>query len=384
MGVFILTPHFKMVEELVQNNFKTRLPFTVDPRPLDFKNVKLTLVEKIVGKIMYKMQTPYEAQLRKFGLKDENAFSCACYFPEVGNIPKKGDMLAWSESSAVVYANSVLGARCNRNSGGIDMLCNVLGKMPYFDLLTDEGRKAKWIVEVKTTSKPNAQLLGSAIGLKVMEDVPFIKGLDKFLGTELNQDSKDYLKDMGAATASNGAVGLYHVQNLTPEAKELNEKLIRPDAKTYIIDDAELDRVYRAYPNIWLKKDAKPTKVFIGCPHLSLNQIYAWLDKIDASLKRNGRNKVAFPTIFCSAPDVIAKFSKDIPALTRMESMGIKITGICALMYMNNPVSAKKPIITNSNKLRTYTSARFFLDDELNNIICTGIMPKSSILKGGQ
>lgn len=67
--------------------------------------------------------------------------------------------------------------------------------------------------------------------MKVMEDVPYIVGLDKFIGTELNDDAKAYLKDMGAATASNGAVGLYHVDNLTPEAKEQGESLIVENAK---------------------------------------------------------------------------------------------------------------------------------------------------------
>ena len=73
---------------------------------------------------------------------------------EVGNKPKKGDVLSWAESSAVVYANSVLGARCNRNSGIIDIMGSIVGYVPYFGLLTDEGRRATWVVEIKTTKKP--------------------------------------------------------------------------------------------------------------------------------------------------------------------------------------------------------------------------------------
>lgn len=163
-------------------------------------------------------------------MKDSNAFTCACYLDEVGNIPKKGDILAWSESSAVVYANSVLGARTNRNSGVIDLLCGVVGRAPEFGFLTDEGRMADWIVEVRTSKTPEAQVLGSAIGMKVMEDVPYITGLDKHLGTRLTQDAKDYLKDMGAALASNGAVGLYHVDKLTPEARERKKALLKKNS----------------------------------------------------------------------------------------------------------------------------------------------------------
>ena len=83
------------------------------------------------------------------------------------------------------------------------------------------------MIEVKCEHKPEAQLLGSAIGMKVMEEVPYVKGLDKWLGTELDDEACGYLKDFGAATASNGAVGLFHIENLTPEAKEQGEALIK-------------------------------------------------------------------------------------------------------------------------------------------------------------
>ena len=103
---------------------------------------------------------------------------------------------------------------------------SIVGFVPYFGLLTDEGRKADWIVEVKTSKKPEAQLLGSAIGMKVMEDVPYVKGLDKWLGNSLDDDACTYLKDFAAATASNGAVGLYQIDGLTPEAVEQGTQVI--------------------------------------------------------------------------------------------------------------------------------------------------------------
>ena len=143
---------------------------------------------------MYSKQEYYEGQLEKLGLVEKDAFTCTCYMDEVGNTPKQGDILSWSESSAVVYANSVLGARCNRNSGIIDLMGSVVGYVPHFGLLTDDGRKARWIVEIRTAKKPEAQLLGSAIGMKVMEDVPYIVGLDRWLGT-LDEGTKAYLKD---------------------------------------------------------------------------------------------------------------------------------------------------------------------------------------------
>ena len=120
---------------------------------------------------------------------------------------------------------------------------------------------------------PEAQILGSAIGMKVMEDVPYVKGLDKFLGTELTDDVVSYLKDFGAATASNGAVGLYHIENLTPEAKKLKSKIISKDVKTYVIDDAELERVYKSYPVMWKNKDALLVVHILHLTNLKTGQV---------------------------------------------------------------------------------------------------------------
>ncbi len=373
-GISVLSPVFNITQELIDAGLKAKAPFTVDPRPIDYANVKCNPIEKLIfSKILYGEQARYEAQLRKLGLKDKNAFTCACYLDDVGNTPKKGDILSWAESSAVVYANSVIGARCNRNSGIIELFGMILGKVPEFDLLTDEGRKAKWIIEVKTSKKPEAQILGSAIGLKVMEDVPFIRGLDKFIGTTLDDETKSYLKDMGAATASNGAVGLYHVENLTPEATEFGEDIINKDAKVYVIDDSELERVKASYPVMWKDPNGKPDRCFIGCPHLTFAQLGQWTEKFEAELKKQGKTKVGMNTIMTTAPDVLEAFkAKDKAHYDKLIAMGIHLTSICPLMYMNNPLCGKKNVLTNSNKLRTYTTSRYYTDDEICEIAVKG------------
>jgi predicted aconitase len=241
---------------------------------------------------------------------------------------------------------------------------SIAGFVPEFGLLTDEGRKASFIVEIKTTKKPEAQLLGSAIGMHVMEAVPYVKGLDKWLGNELDDAACTYLKDFGAATASNGAVGLYHIDGLTPEAKELGEKLIKEDAQVYVIDDEELKRVYDNYPVIWKNKDAAPKLCFMGCPHMSLEQLKSWTEKVETALKEAGNKKVVIPTVFTAAPKVLEEFEKTEYA-ARLKATGVITSYICPLMYMNNPLCAKMPVITSSNKLRTYTTARYYTDDEI-------------------
>ena len=367
-GIALMKPLFSTMDKLINAGITTEGKFTVDPRPLDYENVKCNLLEKIAFHVMYKKQADYEEQLKKVGLRDSDSFTCTCYLDEVGNIPAKGDVLSWAESSAVVYANSVLGARCNRNSGMLDLFGSIVGYVPYFGLVTDEGRKAKWKVIVKTTKKPEAQVLGSAIGMKVMEDVPYVVGLDRFLGTELTDDAKAYLKDFGAATASNGAVGLYHIDKLTPEAVEQGESLILPDAKEYIIDDEELERVYGSYPVMWKKPDAKPGLCFIGCPHLSYKQLCDWTDDIEKALEAAGRKKVAVRTIMTTSPQAKKKFA-DTGYYTRLMRAGVKLTSICPLMYTNNPMTKGRAIVTNSNKLRTYSIARYYKDAEILDVL---------------
>ncbi len=370
-GLGVLQPVYDLMNQLIDSGAVSGQKFTADPRPLD-KNVPTNLIQDLVFKFfMYNKQDFYEGQLQKLGLLEKDAFTCTCYMDAVGNKPEKGDVLSWSESSAVVYANSVLGARCNRNSGILDIMGSIVGFVPHFGLLTDAGRKATWVVRIETTKRPEAQLLGSAIGMKVMEEVPYVVGLDKWLGEELNDAACTYLKDFGAATASNGAVGLYHIANLTPEAKELGESLIAEGAKEYVIDDAELQRVYDSYPVIWKDRNAKPKLCFMGCPHMSLQQLKDWTTKIERQLAANGNKKVLIPTVFTAAPAVLKEFEKTEYA-ARLKATGVITSYICPLMFMNNPVCGKMPVITSSNKLRTYTTARYYTDNEILDQLTKG------------
>ena len=363
-GLKMMGPVFDLMQKLIDAGAVSGQQFSVDPRPVD-KNVPANFLQNFIfNKIMYATQESYEAQLKELGLMNDDAFTCACYLDQVDNKPKKGEILSWAESSAVVYANSVLGARCNRNSGIMDIMGSIAGFVPNFGLLTDEGRKATWIVKVECKNKPEAQLLGSAIGMKVMEDVPYVMGMEKWLGTELNDENCAYLKDFGAATASNGAVGLYHIANLTPEAKEQGEALIAENAQVYVIDDAELKRVQDNYPVMWKNANAKPKLCFVGCPHMSMEQLKNWTVRVEEGLKSSGNKKVLIPTVFTTAPAVKKEFEKTEFA-ARLAATGVVLSYICPLMYMNNPLCKSMAVITSSNKLRTYTTARYYTEDEI-------------------
>ena len=370
-GLKAIRPVYALYDQLLDAGLTSGQKFTADPKPLDPRVPSSLLEDVVFKKIMYTDQKEYEQQLRRLGITSDDDYTCTCYLDEVGNKPGKGEVLSWAESSAVVYANSVLGARCNRNSGIIELMGSVAGFVPEFGLLTDEGRKAGWVVEVKCSKRPEAQLLGSAIGMKVMEDVPYVKGLDKWLGTELTDEACAYLKDFGAATASNGAVGLYHIENLTPEAKKQGEALIREGAQLYVIDDQELERVKASYPVVWKDPEAKPELCFVGCPHLTLSQLNAWTEKLENALRESGLPKVSVPTVFTASTPVLKEFEKSVNAY-KLRSYGVVLSYICPLMYMNNPLCKKKAVITCSNKLRTYTSARYYTEAEILSVITGG------------
>ena len=368
-GLQLLTPIYPLRDELIKAGLVAEEGFTADPRPRDYKNASANPIEKLVfNHFRYSTQGHYEDQLKKVGRKDDKGFTCTCYLKENGNIPQKGDILSWAESSAVVYANSVLGARCNRNSGVFDLFGILLGEVPEFGFLLDEGRKADYKVIIKCTKLPEAQILGSAIGRKVREKVPYVIGLDQWLKDLPDEDTIAYLKDFGAATASNGAVGLYHIDKITPEAKELGQSLLKDNVKEYVIDDAEIERVYKSYPIRWKKKDAKPHKCFIGCPHLTKKQLIDWTRNIEKGLKESGKKKLVVDTVLTTSPHVLDAF-KQTEYYNRLMATGAHVSIICPLRYADNPLCHARPRITNSNKLRTYTFAQYEKDEKILNLI---------------
>lgn len=366
-------PRLEMLDELVEAGLKTKYPFTLDPKaPLDFENLGLSPGQEQAFDEMFRNQERYDEGMQQLGLRDKEAYTCTPYLPQVGNIPERGTILAWSESSCVVFANSVLGARTNRNATIMDLLSNLVGKTPLTGLLTDGGRQATWLVEVRTSKLPHPQLLGAAIGMKVLEDVPYVVGLDQFLGSGLSEETVDYLKEMGAACAAIGAVGLYHIENITPEAVEQKTDLLVPEHKVYIINDKELQDLMASYPVMWADKDAKPKKCLIGCPHLSLRELRWWTDHIYDALQARGQSQVAVETILCAAPHVLRAFKADEEAYERLKRAGVKLSATCAEVYMDNPLCAREPVITNSNKLRAFTTARMFLDEQLLDVMAGG------------
>jgi predicted aconitase len=368
-------PFLKIYKQLADAGLKTYAPFTADPKPMDFDDLPMSKKETDVAKKIYNRMDELEKINLKLGMI-KNAWSCACYLPQMGNTPKEGDNIAWSESSAINFSNSALGARTNRNSMGIDMMCSILGKAPVFGLMTDEGRKATWLIDVKLSEKPHPEMIGSAIGLKVVEDVSYITGMDKFI-PEINEETTGYLKDLGAATASNGAVGLYHMEGVTPEAVKYGRDLLKDGYQTYVIDDKELKRIYKTYPNLWKDADGTPERVFLGCPHMSYGQMVEWGTRVIEAMDKAGKKKIGKPTYFFAGASVRADFIKrNAKMAAKLKELGVALPINCPMMWCSTPVSGAERIATNSNKTRVYTTARFFFDETLTHLIVNGELPK--------
>ena len=356
---------------------KSYAPFTVNPRPFDLYNVQTQPDEMAMVFDGYPLQPQLDQVLMRIGARGMNSRSCACYLSEIGNAPPPETNVAWAESSAVNFGNSVLGVRTNRNAGGMELLCALIGKAPYFGLMTDEGRMAKWVIDVKTTKEPDWGVLGAAIGMKVVEDVPYIIGVDKYFGGEVTKENMHLLKAMGSSTAANGSVGLYHVENVTPDAKKKGRDLLVKDYQTYVVDDAEIARIFNGYPNLWSNKDAKPNICFIGCPHNTYEELVHWGNLVTKELKKRNMDKVKVPIkMFVSKP-VRNHLLDEQPVLVRdMKRVGMNFTNMCAMMYTGlKGYNENHFAVTNSNKARKYSDARYFSEDHLIEIVMTGEIP---------
>jgi hypothetical protein len=185
------------------------------------------------------------------------------------------------------------------------------------------------------------------------------------------------LKAFGSATASSGAVGLYHMENITPEAREHGRDQLADGYQTYVIDDAEYARVLSTFANRWMEPDGDPTAVYIGCPHNTYDEILYWSQKIDKATKESGQEKTAIPVIMACSIVVRNRLLDQHPVLLRdVRRAGVRFTTICTPAFQGLKGMAKIDRgVTNSNKARYYSRLRLFGDDDLLEIAMTGKIP---------
>jgi len=257
---------------------------------------------------------------RKLGIE----VTCTCTPYLIGNRPGLGAHLAWSESSAVSFANSVLGARTNREGGPSALMAAVIGKTPNYGLHLKENRKPDIVYEVN--SEVPYSLLGYLVGREVGEKIPYFKGL---------KPSKDDLKTLGAAMAATGSVAMYHIKGVTPEADDFSTQ----NLKTIEIEKEDIDEIRDELTN-----RSKADVIVIGCPHLSKTEI----DEIGKQLK--GKEKKNGPDLFVYTSRKVKKESG--AAVAEIERFGKVISDTCMVV---SPLEDRYDVAaTNSGKAATY------------------------------
>ncbi len=251
-------PGLEFLEDLASKGAKIKVPTMLNPPGMDLRDWKeLGFPEDFAEKQLQIMDT-----FKKMGI----AMTATCTPYLVGNMPRFGEHIAWSESSAVSFANSVLGARTNREGGPSALAAALCGVTPNYGLHLDEKRKPTLLVKVNAELKDNSDFgaLGYHVGKIVKDGIPYFKGIKK---AELEQ-----LKALGAAMAASGAVALYHVEGITPEAR-----LMSPDGLEVIeVGEKELKEAYAK-----LNTGESPDIVILGCPHASLKEIAELAGKLE-------------------------------------------------------------------------------------------------------
>jgi len=249
----------EFLQEWAEQGARVRVPTTLNPAGMDLSHWR----ELGISAEFAHKQIAVIGAFKAMGIIS----SCSCTPYLTGTLPTLGQHIAWSESSAVSFANSVLGARTNREGGPSALAAAITGRTARYGLHLDEHRRATHIVEVRcpVTSEADFGVLGYLVGRRVQNGVPYFKGL--------GDREQGMLKALGAAMAASGAVALYHVEGVTPEARAGD--VVAAEAETALIDS--LDEGYAALNSPVDEIDL----VSIGCPHASLaevEEVARWLE----------------------------------------------------------------------------------------------------------
>jgi len=308
-------PGLEFLEDLANKGAKVRVPTTLNPPGMDLEDWReLGFPEDFAMKQLRIMET-----FCSMGIMMTT--TCTPYL--VGNLPRFGEHIAWSESSAVSFANSVIGARTNREGGPSALAAALCGVTPNYGLHLDENRKPSFLVNVNAELKSNSDFgaLGYHVGKIVKDKVPYFQGI--------KDADVDQLKALGAAMAASGAVALYHVEGITPEAGLVDTSGL----ETIEVGDRELRE---AYDKLNTGKD--PDIIILGCPHASLKEIATLARKLDGKrlkkplwictsrVTKEAATRMGFTELIEKAGGKVV--ADTCTVVSPIERMGYKTTGV--------------------------------------------------------
>ncbi len=329
-GLKFVTSAAKVLHDVSESDLKVKVRTTADPiLDMKFKDELST----IIG--MYQLQDQLVEDLTKIGV---SGFTCTPYF--LDNKPEKGDHCAWAESSAVIYLNSVIGGRSNREGGITDIASAIIGKTPNYGLHLTENRKGDILFKIKFKEWTPFDLtsLGLKIGKMAGSRILVIDGLKNI--------SDDDLKNLGAASAASGAVALIHVIGKTPEAKTQNEAFHNDKPHEVIeITKEDLKEIQEEFSTEW---SDPPLNIGIGCPQLSINEVIQILNKLEGKKVHQGLN---FWLLCCQE---VIDYISNSPYNEIVKNSGVKLSYFCPMLG-----ALPRPYITNSGKTCFYTNATY-------------------------
>ncbi len=265
--------------------------------------------------------------------------TCTCTPYLIGHAPAYGEHVAWSESNAVSYANSVLGARTNREGGPSALAASIIGKTPRYGLHLPLNRVPTEVVEVDTAGGDvDYGALGALVGRELGNAIPYFRGI---------APRPDQLKSLGAAMAASGAIALYHVEDVTPEAVAG----LRPEEGIRVLE-VGCDDIEEAYRSLSAtNREGQVDLITLGCPHLSLDEV----EEIAAYLKGKHRRANAPDMWVCTSNEVK---KKAIEAVKVIDGFGKVLVDTCMVVAPIDEVASSTG--TNSGKAATYLPLEAF------------------------
>ena len=326
-------------ERLLVDGGRVRVPTTLNVGALDLVHPGRERLDAAQAGMARRLMAAYA------GLGCRESWTCAPY--QAGHRPALGQDVAWGESNAVVFCNSVLGARTNRYGDFLDICAALTGRAPRAGLHLPENRRATVLVD---TAGLNPALLaedafypvlGAWLGATVGDAVAAIDGLPRPL-------AEDRLKALGAAAASTGAVGLFHVIGVTPEAP--NRATVfggLPPRGTIRLDAGMLETAHRRLSTGLVPADGRIDAVAIGSPHLSEAEV-------DALVAGLAGRRVAIPFYACTGRHVLDRIAGD-GRRAALDAAGVTIIADTCIVVTPILSAASGLLITNSGKFAHYT-----------------------------
>ena len=313
----------EFLREWAEQGARVRVPTTLNPAGMDLRHWRE------LG-FPADFATQQQAVLDAFTAMGIQAI-CTCTPYLVGYAPKLGDHIAWGESSAISYANSVLGARTNREGGPGALAAAIVGRTARYGLHLDENRVPTHLVDVRcpVRSSSDWSALGYLVGKRVANGVPYLHGLDD------TACDATHLKLFGAAMAASGAVALYHIEDITPES---NLKSQISDLK----GEFAVDSLNEGYAALNRADTSSIDLVWIGCPHASLEEIEQIADRLEGKRLRSA--------LWITAAHQVRDDAESRGLLARIEVAGGRIVSDTCLVVAPVEALGFRSMATNSGK----------------------------------